>query len=821
MLLTLIDVDRTLAFRMQAIVFCIIQKLRWWAAREVVAAPTHHEMLLLAGTLALAARPHRASSDAHKDLGNLDYRSVGKLKPLTKVLDMADRGVPRKVAAARSYRGEIMLFTSDAGMAGWSFHFVHQMRAQGYEHWLILADKKKSCIGIHEQWSAVERKHGDQALSCVYTSYPRSHPGWKQWRPGGGRREDVMHNVYILWGSRWWVALKLLRQNINVLSLDVDAVLLTDIYQLLRSPPLSRQDVIITRNDDGSQSLNCGFVYFNRDAHLGAFHPGQREQQAIDAATCGGGGSSGEVGVDGAMPAVAAAAVPAAEWVAELMWERVRLFLEINRAALSKPPAREVLWEQDAWNDLAKSLELRRRVFPWVTGYGKDSDLWQTLGYQRTVLNARTHPEKWVAWRKMSLAKMPPFAPDPAEAAPARRFHETLRAPMLWLPLCPPANMSSRAAVVPPPGETRGIPLGIESEVPLRAGRMLVAPSWLASLGNDPEPDWAGAKPSPLAYVHITNMWKCFPHPCWSKAGRLFWLRAHGFWDRRLDDLGLTPRGRPYDERTRVLALPPQAFDAIGAVGEELGGGGSSPTPERTYGFRRLAALVHNLVTVAALIGRKPVIPQVPCSFVRNVQSAHLHTVPTSRFGICHASVVTTGPADQPTCHLTPGTWRPGGPDQCYHSAIMSQFDLPRFLEAHGRGAPNGSVRVRGMAALTPAAASSANDERGGGGASYHVTYSKGALDLAPLHALCKQASAQAELPLLQLDGLLPLQDGLIDRPLPPREFETEQQRQRSKRPRWPSLLMNAELRQLADSCPGARDLIQFRKQCVGYFLAE
>ena len=88
------------------------------------------------------------------------------------------------------------------------------------------------------------------------------------------------------------------------------------------------------------------------------------------------------------------------------------------------------------------------------------------------------------------------------------------------------------------------------------AGRLMVAPSWLASLGNDPESDWAGASPSPLAYVHITNMWKCFPHPCWSKAGRLFWLRAHGFWDRQLDELGLTPRGAPFAENTKVLALP-------------------------------------------------------------------------------------------------------------------------------------------------------------------------------------------------------------------------------------------------------------------------
>ena len=82
------------------------------------------------------------------------------------------------------------------------------------------APAQASCRGIHEQWEAVEQKHGDKALSCVYSSYPRTHPGWKQWRPGGGQRgvEDSMHNVYILWATRWWVALKLLRCGATVLA---------------------------------------------------------------------------------------------------------------------------------------------------------------------------------------------------------------------------------------------------------------------------------------------------------------------------------------------------------------------------------------------------------------------------------------------------------------------------------------------------------------------------------------------------------------------------------------------------------------------------
>ena len=40
------------------------------------------------------------------------------------------------------------------------------------------------------------------------------------------------------------------------------------------------------------------------------------------------------------------------------------LCLEVDARSLNKMPAREVLWEQDAWNDLAKSLELNRCYSP-------------------------------------------------------------------------------------------------------------------------------------------------------------------------------------------------------------------------------------------------------------------------------------------------------------------------------------------------------------------------------------------------------------------------------------------------------------------------
>ena len=71
------------------------------------------------------------------------------------------------------------------------------------------------------------------------------------------------------------------------------------------------------------------------------------------------------------------------------------------------------------------------------------------------------------------------------------------------------------------------------------------------------------------------------------------------------------------------------------------------------------------------------------------------------------------------------------------------------------------------------------------------------------------------------LEGLLPIRDFLLDAPIGVSEFESEARRLKSGRPRWKSLLQGAQLKQLASVCPGARTLIEQRKACVGFFLAE
>ena len=74
---------------------------------------------------------------------------------------------------------------------------------------------------------------------------------------------------------------------------------------------------------------------------------------------------------------------------------------------------------------------------------------------------------------------------------------------------------------------------------------------------------------------------------------------------------------------------------------------------------------------------------------------------------------------------------------------------------------------------------------------------------------------------MLQLEGLIPIRDLLIDAPVGVSEFASEKLRLASGRPRWRSLLQARELEALADDCPGAKTLIAQRKACVGYFLAE
>jgi len=133
----------------------------------------------------------------------------------------------------------------------------------------------------------------------------------------------------------------------------------------------------------------------------------------------------------------------------------------------------------------------------------------------------------------------------------------------------------------------------------------------------------------------------------------------------------------------------------------------------------------------------------------------------------------------------------------------MHQFDFEKFVRSPDVGrAKNGTL------VLKPVTAPGSDPV-------------DAVLDVRALRALCEQANQAKDLPVLRLEGLLPVQDFLFDRPLAADEFATEAQRLKTRRPRWHSLLQKATLKELASACPGAGEYIGFRKACVGYFLAE
>ena len=79
------------------------------------------------------------------------------MRPLPTAVDLDAPGEFRRVAQLRSWKREIILFTADANMAGWGYHWVAQLRKMGYEHWVMLADAEPTCTSINEQWEPMVR----------------------------------------------------------------------------------------------------------------------------------------------------------------------------------------------------------------------------------------------------------------------------------------------------------------------------------------------------------------------------------------------------------------------------------------------------------------------------------------------------------------------------------------------------------------------------------------------------------------------------------------------------------------------------------------
>ena len=313
----------------------------------------------------------------------------------------------------------------------------------------------------------------------------------------------------------------------------------------------------------------------------------------------------------------------------------------------------------------------------------------------------------------------------------------------------------------------------------LLPGFVMRAPVPLAALGTDPVLNWPSAHATyagPTAYLHLTNDYHCFPQLCRSHASRLFWMRAHGYWDPRLDALALTPHGapfriRPQSDATRVLALTSTAWDSLTRLARELRTAtrlpwadarapydGPPPTGlQKALARYRFRTLLHNLVTVAALVGRTPVIPKVPCEFLFAVQrtasqlgdAADDATSASSNFRLNRMDFdVMTGGDQQPVCRPAPGH----ADGTCTARHAMSDFDFVDFSRQLNATADSWRPAT---VAVPPARERSPRPDPEALQRPDEVSTSPRLTSTSPLWrllAVCRRASTWAELPVLRLD---------------------------------------------------------------------
>ena len=246
--------------------------------------------------------------------------------------------------------------------------------------------------------------------------------------------------------------------------------------------------------------------------------------------------------------------------------------------------------------------------------------------------------------------------------------------------------------------------------------------------------------------------------------------------------------------------------------------------------FVHLHRLLHNLLTLAPLLGRTALLPELPCAFFRRASrrapraARHANA---SRLGVSLNDVLVVGrTAESARCFVFPG-----GLD-CAEGQVVHPFEIapvlspvlspvesaePEVATAHtphtGDSRDGSGAGAAAAAAAAGAAAEAAPRLRYGGGAPPGGDGAYAPASLAALGATCRAAAAQRGAPLLLLHGLDPLGDTVVDsaRPLPPRasaEFVSV-------------LSGRAGKHALAAGCAGTQAWRALGRRCPFYFLRE
>lgn len=98
--------------------------------------------------------------------------------------DLADEDALERVARARSYRGELILFSFDFCGIAEALSLILSLRRASFEHFLPFSDGAETCEALRT--AAMLRGLDERTMPCYFSSWPRDHPGWKMWGHGPG-----------------------------------------------------------------------------------------------------------------------------------------------------------------------------------------------------------------------------------------------------------------------------------------------------------------------------------------------------------------------------------------------------------------------------------------------------------------------------------------------------------------------------------------------------------------------------------------------------------------------------------------------------------
>jgi len=226
------------------------------AATEAAAHRSHHSTPLTAGSREL----RYPFFDPVKPYS--PFRSLGSTKPWWGELE--EPGALKEMLEARSFKGELIMLTTDAERLELSANFINMLvHRWGFDHYILIGLNEASCVNLRDSDAVYSHQ-----ISCAWSNFLG-----KDLVAAGSSLKRIwnginhMNNIAQLWMTRHRLMEKFIDHGVNVLSIDNDAAIVTDPYidfksSNARDDGVSPGDVeLFVQHHGGFPGICAGVIY--------------------------------------------------------------------------------------------------------------------------------------------------------------------------------------------------------------------------------------------------------------------------------------------------------------------------------------------------------------------------------------------------------------------------------------------------------------------------------------------------------------------------------------------------------------------------------